>query len=242
MEEKYCCVIDAEGFYKDLVLISMQRKQIISRVLDLDEFGIAEVVPCDWKDLFPKNIPKETMTALMRDSDMRYAGATDDGRMLYYARSSNTPVAAVMIADPSTDTAVCFAGPLADEDNILTIADTGENGSITFTFRETEEEREVEEVQYYTLAEGESLVPRTDECRQPTMKVYTGAPGYIRPKWDGAGWVEGATDEEITAWELEHPSPVIVQQPTPEEDMDALMVDHEYRLTLLELGVTNDAV
>ena len=27
-----------------------------------------------------------------------------------------------------------------------------------------------------------------------------------------------------------------------QNDMDALTVDHEYRLTLLELGVTNDAV
>lgn len=31
-------------------------------------------------------------------------------------------------------------------------------------------------------------------------------------------------------------------QPTPQEDADAMMVDHEYRLTLLELGVTDDAV
>lgn len=37
------------------------------------------------------------------------------------------------------------------------------------------------------------------------------------------------------------PEPV-QPEPTPQEDMDAMLVDHEYRLTLLELGVTNDAV
>lgn len=31
-----------------------------------------------------------------------------------------------------------------------------------------------------------------------------------------------------------------VQLPTPEEDMDAMLVDHEYRLTLLELGQTEE--
>lgn len=33
-------------------------------------------------------------------------------------------------------------------------------------------------------------------------------------------------------------------EPTPQEDTDAMLVDHEYRMTMLELGleVTNDAV
>ena len=34
------------------------------------------------------------------------------------------------------------------------------------------------------------------------------------------------------------PEPEQAPEPTREEDMDAFMVDHEYRLTLLELGVT----
>ncbi len=34
------------------------------------------------------------------------------------------------------------------------------------------------------------------------------------------------------------PPPPPEPLPTPQEDTDALMVDHEYRLTLLELGVT----
>lgn len=31
-----------------------------------------------------------------------------------------------------------------------------------------------------------------------------------------------------------------VSPPTPDEDRDALAIDHEYRLTLLELGVTEE--
>lgn len=31
-------------------------------------------------------------------------------------------------------------------------------------------------------------------------------------------------------------------EPTEQEDTDAMLVGHEYRLTLLELGVTDDAV
>lgn len=33
-----------------------------------------------------------------------------------------------------------------------------------------------------------------------------------------------------------------VPEPTEQEDTDAMLIDHEYRLTLLELGVTDDAV
>lgn len=49
-------------------------------------------------------------------------------------------------------------------------------------------------------------------------------------------------------WEEKPASPPVPQQaePTPQEDTEALLVDHEYRLTLLELGlgegVTQDAV
>ncbi len=46
----------------------------------------------------------------------------------------------------------------------------------------------------------------------------------------------------LEAWEkwkasLPEPAPA---QPTPQEDTEAMMVDHEYRLTLLELGVTEE--
>lgn len=47
--------------------------------------------------------------------------------------------------------------------------------------------------------------------------------------------------EAWEAWKAEQPEPV-PPEPTPQEDMDAMLVEHEYRLTLLELGVTNDAI
>ena len=38
------------------------------------------------------------------------------------------------------------------------------------------------------------------------------------------------------------PEPAPEPEPTAQEDNDAMLVDHEYRLTLVELGVTSDAV
>lgn len=92
-------------------------------------------------------------------------------------------------------------------------------------------------VQNYTLAEGERLVDTT----QPTLRPYAGAPGLICPCWDDetAAWVEGATAEEIAAWEVEHPAPLPTQvAPSLEEDMMTVLVDHEARLTAVEEGVT----
>ena len=34
------------------------------------------------------------------------------------------------------------------------------------------------------------------------------------------------------------PEPEIELLPTPQEDTDAMLIDHEYRLTMLELGIT----
>lgn len=42
--------------------------------------------------------------------------------------------------------------------------------------------------------------------------------------------------EAWEAWKASQP-PEPEPEPTPQEDTDALLVDHEYRLTLLELGV-----
>ena len=40
----------------------------------------------------------------------------------------------------------------------------------------------------------------------------------------------------FVAREIPEPEP-ITPEPTPQDDIDAMMIDHEYRLTLLELGV-----
>lgn len=62
-----------------------------------------------------------------------------------------------------------------------------------------------ENIQYYELLEGESLV----DTAPPSMRPYAGADGLVRPRWsaDTAAWEEGATAAEITVWEAEHPAP-----------------------------------
>ena len=92
-------------------------------------------------------------------------------------------------------------------------------------FIENEEHQQEEQVQYYELLEGESLV----DTAPPVMRPYAGAVGLITPRWDTdtAAWVEAATEEDIAAWEAEHPAP---EQPEPPE----LSGDLEQRVTTLE--------
>lgn len=60
----------------------------------------------------------------------------------------------------------------------------------------------------YTLQAGEMLV---DSDTSPDRKQHTGGAGFVKPRWDEgtAEWVEGATDEEMAAWEVEHPAPAV---------------------------------
>ena len=62
----------------------------------------------------------------------------------------------------------------------------------------------------YKLAEGEQLL----DAAPPTMRKHAGSEGFVRPRWDeDAGtWVEGATAEELAAWEAEHPDPVSLEE------------------------------
>lgn len=62
-----------------------------------------------------------------------------------------------------------------------------------------------EHIQNYSLMDGDSLV---DEV-PPYIKPYANANGFVKPKWDAdtSTWIESATEEEISAWEDEHPSP-----------------------------------
>lgn len=68
----------------------------------------------------------------------------------------------------------------------------------------------VEKIQYYELNEGEQLL----EAAAPSA--------YVRPQWDGETWAEGATPEEIEAWEQEHPAPP-PPIPTPEQQQLAAL-------------------
>ncbi|WP_404988160.1 hypothetical protein [Clostridium culturomicium] len=62
--------------------------------------------------------------------------------------------------------------------------------------------------------------------------------GFYKPKWDGEKWSEGLTQQEIEE---------LKKQPIPKSDIETLqeevlqqselMVDMEFRLTSLELGL-----
>lgn len=69
-----------------------------------------------------------------------------------------------------------------------------------------EDGESIEKVQGYKLAEGERLL----DTERPTKRQHAGSAGFVKPHWDedAAAWVEGATAEELAAWEAEHPDPV----------------------------------
>ena len=74
-----------------------------------------------------------------------------------------------------------------------------------------------EQIQNYEMLKGESLV----DTIPPVMRPYAGAVGFISPRWDAgtSAWVEAATEEEITAWEVEHPAP---ERPEPAPTVEEL--------------------
>ena len=65
----------------------------------------------------------------------------------------------------------------------------------------------------YTVQAGEMLV---DSDTTPDRKQHAGGTGFVKPRWDedAKTWVEGASAEELAAWEAEHPAPAV--------DLDAL--------------------
>lgn len=75
--------------------------------------------------------------------------------------------------------------------------------------------QEQENIQYYTLKEGERLVDAT----RPTTRPHAGATGLIRPRWNGESWEEGAAADEIAAWDAEHPEP----EPDPPSPQDLVI-------------------
>lgn len=78
---------------------------------------------------------------------------------------------------------------------VLVLLEQGEDAEITET------------VQGYKMAEGERLL----DVLPPIIKDHAGSAGFVCPRWDeDAGmWCEGATAEELTAWEAEHPAPAV---------------------------------
>ena len=89
-------------------------------------------------------------------------------------------------------------------------------------------------------------------CRQvaaildQTKRSTSEKPPPERQVWACLGWcdltIEGGKLTGITPGAIPEPEPAPEPEPTAQEDNDAMLVDHEYRLTLMELGVTSDAV
>lgn len=73
---------------------------------------------------------------------------------------------------------------------------------------------QVEEIQNYTLKDGEQLV----DASPPVMRQHAGSTGFIAPIWDGSDWQETATADEIATWEKEHPAPEV--KPTPKSNAE----------------------
>lgn len=65
----------------------------------------------------------------------------------------------------------------------------------------------VYDIDAYPLKDGETLV----DTSFPTKKSHADADGFVYPVWSGEQWAEGATAEEITAWEKAHPGPSLAQ-------------------------------
>lgn len=61
----------------------------------------------------------------------------------------------------------------------------------------------------YKLQVGETLV----DSVTPDRKQHAGSAGFVKPRWDEdtAAWIEGATGEDLAAWEAEHPDPVSLE-------------------------------
>ena len=78
---------------------------------------------------------------------------------------------------------------------VLVLLEQGEDAEITGT------------VQGYKLGDGEQLL----DAQPPLYKVNAGGAGFVKPRWDEgtAAWVEGASAEELAAWEAEHPAPAV---------------------------------
>lgn len=74
-----------------------------------------------------------------------------------------------------------------------------------------------EEVQNYTLKDGEQLV----DASPPVMRQHAGSTGFVSPVWGGSDWQETATADEIAAWEKEHPAPEIKPAPKTNAELES---------------------
>ena len=84
-----------------------------------------------------------------------------------------------------------------------------------------------------TVPDGWAVIP--DDMETPNFPFGEVTAEEIDGVMTVTSWTAGTIPEP-------EPEPVPESEPTAQEDNDAMLVDHEYRLTLVELGVTSDAV
>lgn len=85
----------------------------------------------------------------------------------------------------------------------------------------------------YEPSPGEQLL----DAPAPTLRMFAGCAGFLRPRWDGGKWVETASREEITAWEQAHPNPDELH-PKPLDRLDVIeaQVSYTAMMTGTEIG------
>ena len=76
---------------------------------------------------------------------------------------------------------------------------------------------QMEEIQNYTLKDGEQLV----DAQPPIMRTHAGSTGFISPIWGGSDWQETAAADEIAAWEKAHPAPEVKPAPKSNAELEA---------------------
>lgn len=70
------------------------------------------------------------------------------------------------------------------------------------------------------------------------LSDYIKCKGFIIPTVEGNHVANFKVNQEaLNAYLAEHPDVPEVTEPTAEDDIAAILVDHEYRLSLIELGV-----
>ena len=102
-------------------------------------------------------------------------------------------------------------------------------------------------IQIEALESGQHPIQSQSGRKTCWLPGYIEVPGHLeREVWACLGWcdliIDGGKLTGITPGTIPEPEPVPESEPTAQEDTDAMLVDHEYRLTLVELGVTSDAV
>ena len=102
-------------------------------------------------------------------------------------------------------------------------------------------------IQIEALESGQHPIQSQSGRKTCWLPGYIEVPGHLERKvWACLGWcdltIEGGKLTGITPGAIPEPEPAPEPEPTAQEDNDVMLIDHEYRLTLVELGVTSDAV